>query len=281
MPPVVLLLAAMVSIQTGAALAKGLFPAVGASGATALRLIFAAVMLGVVFRPWRGPMTWAEGRWIALYGVALGAMNLLFYMAIARIPLGVAVAVEFVGPLGVALMASRRRADFAWIGLAVAGLLLLAPRGGGGAPLDPLGLGLALAAGACWGLYIIFGQRAGATHGGRATALGMLAAALLAAPVGIVSAGPALLAPSVLGLALVVGLLSSAVPYTLEMAALQRLPTVTFGVFMSIEPALGALSGLVLLGERLTLVQGAAIAAIMAASIGSVMTRRETTGGAP
>ena len=273
--PVLLIVAAMASIQSGAATAKlTLFPAVGAEGTTALRVTLAALILLVIWRPWR---TWPRGRalaWIAFYGVAMGVMNLLFYMALKTIPLGVAVALEFTGPLVVAIAGSRRRIDFAWIVLAAAGVLLLLPLGRLSKPLDPAGLALALGAGACWALYIVFGKRAGTAGTGQATALGMTAAALVVAPVGVASAGEALLSPGLMPTALAVAVLSSALPYSLEMMALRRLPQRTFGVLMSLEPALASLSGLILLGERLTLIQCVAIAAVIAASIGSAVTAK-------
>jgi inner membrane transporter RhtA len=272
---VLLVVAAMASIQTGAATAKlTLFPAVGAEGTTALRVVLAAAILMVLWRPWRAWPRGAAAGWIVLYGAAMGVMNLLFYMALKTIPLGVAVALEFTGPLVVAIAGSRRRLDFAWAALAAAGVALLLPMGRLSAPLDPAGLALALGAGGCWALYIVFGKRAGASGAGRATALGMTAAALIAAPVGYASAGLDLLSPALLPAALAVAVLSSALPYSLEMVALTRLPQRTFGVLMSLEPALGALSGLILLGERLTLAQSAAVAAVMAASIGSAATAR-------
>jgi inner membrane transporter RhtA len=272
---ILLIVAAMASIQAGAALAKlTLFPAVGAQGTTALRVALAALILLAVWRPWRALPRGAAAGWIVLYGAVMGVMNLLFYMALTTIPLGVAVALEFTGPLAVAIAGSRRRLDFLWILLAAAGVILLLPLGGLTAALDPVGIALALGAGACWALYILFGKRAGAAGTGRSTALGMTVAALIVAPVGYASAGASVLAPALLPAALAVAVLSSALPYSLEMVALRRLPQRTFGILMSLEPALGALSGLILLGERLTVVQSLAIAAVMAASVGSAATAR-------
>lgn len=264
----------MVSIQGGAALAKSLFPRVGADGATALRLAFAALLLLAWWRPWRQSLDRKGALLVALYGAALGAMNLMFYRAIASIPLGLAVALEFTGPLALALIASRRLLDFVWVGLAGAGILLLAPIAPRGGALDLLGVAFALGAGACWALYIVFGQRAGAAQGGRATSLGMCVAAVLVVPVGVANAGSALLSADLLPAALGVGILSSALPYSLEMAAMRRLRAATFGVLMSLEPAVAALSGLWFLGERLTLTQSAAIACVMLASFGSAATAR-------
>lgn len=265
-------LVAMVSIQSGASLAKELFPAVGAPGASALRLLFATVALFAVFRPWRNWPRASAWRAIALYGLSLGGMNLLFYQALARIPLGVAVALEFVGPLAVALVASRRRRDFVWAAFAIAGLALLLPVHQLASGLDPLGTAYALAAGGCWALYIVFGKRVGdSVPGGLATSLGMACALALTFPVGWAHAGSALLDWRLLPLGLAIGVLSSALPYSLEMVALKALPTQTFGILMSMEPAIAALSGLLFLGERLSPPQLVAMGLVMAASVGSTL----------
>lgn len=260
----------MVSIQGGAALAKRLFPVVGAEGAIAYRVSFAALILLILWRPWRQLPRGRQWLDIWRYGVSLGVMNLLFYMAIARIPLGIAVALEFTGPLAVALWASRGPRDYMWAALAVVGLALLLPIAPGAA-LDPAGVGLALGAGTCWALYIVFGKRAGGSplNGGVVTSLGMLCAAVAATPFGIYHAGRTLLDPALLPVGLAVGLFSSALPYSLEMIALKELPTQTFGILMSTGPAVAALSGLVFLGERLAWVQVLAIALVIAASVGS------------
>ena len=273
--PILALVAAMVSIQSGAALAKGLFPVVGAAGVTTLRVGFSALILLAVWRPWRRGPERSEIGAIALYGAALGLMNLLFYLALRTIPLGIAVAIEFTGPLAVALFGSRRALDFAWIGLAVVGLGLLLPLGET-STLDPTGAALALAAGLCWAGYIVYGQRAGRAGGGRAVSLGMGVAALVVAPVGLVEAGKDLFTPATLGTGLVIAVLSSALPYSLEMFALTRLPRPAFGVLMSLEPTVAALAALALLGERLTLVQWGAIGCIVAASAGITLANRKS-----
>jgi inner membrane transporter RhtA len=277
---------AMVSVQCGAALAKELFPVVGVAGATALRLTLASLMLAIVWRPWRLAPTACAMRSILIYGAAMGLMNFLFYSSLERIPLGIAVALEFTGPLAVAIAASHRAVDFLWIVLAAAGIVALLPHGvvppwvglpGQGPPglgsrgLPPAGIACALGAGVCWALYIVFGQRAGSAHGGATAALGTLVGAALIVPVGVAHAGAALFSPALLPTACAVALLSSALPYSLEMYALTRLPARTFGVLMSAQPALGALSGLCFLGERLTVIQWAAIAGIMIASGGSAV----------
>lgn len=271
--PLAALLVAMLCFLLGATLAKSLFPIVGAGGAAALRLGIAAVILLLVWRPWHIRLTKPQLRTVLVYGVALGWMNYLFYLALSYIPLGITMALEFTGPLGVALFASRRPIDFLWVALAALGLAALLPLGLGRQPLSALGVAYALGAGLCWALYIIFGRRAGAAHGGQVTSLGMVIGAVMIVPVGYSYSGTALFAPAILPAALGVAVLSSALPYTLEMYAMPRVPTRTFGVLMSLNPALGALAGLIFLHETLSLVQWGAIISIVAASAGSGATR--------
>lgn len=278
---VALLVVAMASIQSGAAIAKQLFPVVGAAGAAALRLSFAALVLAAVLRPWRRRMDAAAWRSVIVYGIALAGLNGLFYASLRTVPLGIATALEFTGPLFVAMLASRRLLDFAWIGLAVAGLALLLPLGGASASVDLTGAAFALGAGVCWALYIVYGQKAGSEHGLAATAWAVAIAAACVLPFGVASAGAALLTPSILPLALAVAVLSTAFPYALEMVGLRSLPQKTFGTLMSLEPAIAALSGLVLLGERLAPVQWLAIGAIIAASAGTTATAAQTKDAAP
>ncbi|HSZ52302.1 MAG TPA: EamA family transporter [Caulobacteraceae bacterium] len=269
--PIAGLLAAMASFQLGASFAERLFPMVGPAGAAALRLLGSSLILAVVRRPWRGLAGRPPAPALIAYGVSLGAMNTLFYLALARLPLGIAVAVEFVGPLGVAMAASRRLLDLAWIALAVGGLLLLLPLGLEAHSVDPIGVLLALAAGACWAAYIVFGRRAGNAHGGHATGLGVFIATLVFLPPQIALQGHALFPPAAIPIALGVALLSSALPYSLEMYALTRVPTRVFGTLMSLEPAVGALAGLTLLGQHLSLLQWTGISAVMAASLGAAL----------
>jgi inner membrane transporter RhtA len=271
--PVGMLLIAMASVQTGASLAKSLFPAVGAQGTTAMRLIFASILMLLILRPWRTTFTASSLRTVLIYGIALGGMNFLFYMAIRTIPLGVGVALEFTGPLAVALFHSRKITDFIWIALAVTGLALLIPMGQADS-LDLNGALYALGAGVCWAGYILFGQKAGADHGVQTAALGVVIAAIFIAPIGVAHAGIALLNPSLIPVAIGVAILSTALPYTLEMVALTRMPVRTFGTLMSMEPAVGALSGLMFLHESLSLTQWLAIGAIIAASAGATLTTR-------
>jgi inner membrane transporter RhtA len=273
--PIAVLIAAMLCFQLGATMAKGLFPAVGASGTAALRLALSAIMLLAVWRPWRLRLRPNEIRVILIYGLALGWMNFFFYLSLRYIPLGVAVALEFAGPLALAMAASRRAVDFVWILMAGLGLFALLPLGLGSAQLDLVGVGCGLAAGACWALYIHFGRKAGAAHGGQTTALGMTIGAIVILPIGAAQAGMQMLSPAILPAALGVALLSSAIPYSLEMLAMPQLPTRTVGVLMSLDPALGAVAGLLFLGESLSWIQWAAIVCIMAASAGSAATGRD------
>ncbi len=269
--PLGLLIIAMISIQSGASLAKSLFPVVGAQGTTALRLIFASLILLLVLRPWRAHLTARSLRTVMLYGISLGSMNMLFYMSLQTVPLGIAVALEFTGPLAVALWASRKLIDFLWVALAVIGLLLLIPIGESSTSIDLVGAGYALGAGACWAAYIVFGQKAGADNGIQTAALGVTIAALFIAPIGVVHAGTALLDVSLIPAALGVAVLSTALPYSLEMVALTRMSARTFGTLASLEPVFAALSGLIFLHEDLSFTQWMAIGAIIVASIGATL----------
>lgn len=276
--PVIILLIAMTSIQGGASLAKSLFPLVGAPGVTALRLALGTLILVIVFKPWRLRFTREQRLPLLFYGLSLGAMNYMFYLAIQTVPLGVAVALEFTGPLAVALFASRRAVDFIWVILAVLGLWYLLPLGQDVTHVDLTGAAFALGAGACWAIYIISGQRAGEDHGPATVALGSLIAAIVFVPLGAFQAGDVLWHWSILPLGIAVAILSTALPYSLEMIALTRLPTRTFGTLMSMEPALAAVSGMIFLGETLALQQVLALMAIVIASMGSTLTlRREIT----
>ena len=262
---------AMASIQSGASLAKGLFPVVGAQGTTTLRLVFASLIMLIVLRPWRMRLTAASLRTVVIYGIALGGMNFLFYMSLRTVPLGIAVALEFTGPLAVALLGSRKPIDFLGVVLAVIGLFLLIPVGASGAHLDLAGAAYALGAGVCWAAYILFGQKAGADNGVQTAALGVMIAAIFIAPIGIVHAGAALFDLALVPAAIGVAILSTALPYSLEMIALTRMPARTFGMLASLEPVFAALSGLIFLQEMLTVTQWLAICAIIVASIGATL----------
>jgi inner membrane transporter RhtA len=267
-PPTGLVLVAIASTQLGAALAKSLFDQLGPTGTVLLRVVFAAVALTLIWRP--GLRRWSrrELALAAAFGVALAGMNLSFYAALDRIPLGVAVTLEFSGPLGVALLGSRRALDVLWALLAAAGIVLLADPTGG--TTDALGVAFALVAGACWAAYILLSQRAGrAFPGGTGLALAMSIGVVLLLPVGVSDGGAALLDPSALAIGASVALLSSAIPYSLELEALRRLPARVFGVLMSLEPAVAALVGFAVLGELLGAREVAAIVLVVTASVGA------------
>jgi inner membrane transporter RhtA len=265
-PPTGLLLGGIVSVQFGAALAKGLFPLVGAAGSAGVRLFFAAAVLLAVWRP-RARLT--RRQWIVTlgYGSVLGLMNLAFYEALQRLPLGIAVTIEFLGPLAIALAGSRRWLDAVWALLAGGGVVLLADLGG---DISLLGILFALAAAVCWASYILLGAKLGeATAGGSGLAIGMAVGTLVVAPFGVAEAGSALLNPTILIVGFGVALLSSVIPYSLELEALRKIPPRLFGVLMSVEPAVAALAGVLILHETLRPVQWLAILCVVAASAGA------------
>jgi len=269
--PILAVLGSIVSLCFGTSLAKHLFPVIGAPATTLLRVGFAAILMLAVQRPWRAwPAPRALG-WVVAYGVVLGAMNLSFYLALRTIPFGIAVAIEFTGPLAVALLSSRRALDFVWIVFAIAGLSLLVPRGSLDAALDMVGVGWALCAALCWALYIVVGQRAGHAAGRATVPLGLVVATLVALPFGIGNVGAVSSTPALLAFAAGVALLSSAIPYSLEIYALRHLPRQTFGILLSLEPAVAALAGWLLLAEALSHRQWLAIGCIMVASAGAAL----------
>jgi len=262
-------LAAVASVQFGAALAKTLFDDLGPGGTVFLRVLFAALLLLVLWRPRVGGRPRRDLALAAAFGVSLAGMNLSFYGALDRIPLGVAVTFEFVGPLGVAVVGSRRALDLLWVVLAAAGILLLSDFGDF-AGLDSGGVGLALLAGGFWAAYILLSARIGRVFsGGSGLALAMVVASVLLVPVGVADGGDALLQPGLLALGAAVAMLSSAVPYSLELEALRRLPEPVFGVLMSLEPAVAALAGFVVLGQDLRARELVAILLVVAASAGA------------
>lgn len=270
--PLLAIVGSLISVNVGAAYAKGLFPLVGSSGITAVRVGLASILLLAFWRPWRAPLAKGDAVNVAIYGIMLGMMNLLIYAAFARIPIGVAIAIEVIGPLAVVVFSSRHLRDFAWVACAAFGLWLLAPAAAGANALDPVGVAAALGAGFCWAMYIVFGKRVSTLKGGPVVAWGMFAAALCTVPLGIAQAGSALFAPEVLLGGLVVALLSSILPYSLEMMALSRLPRRVFGILVSAGPAVGALAGFLVLGEILSTTQWLAIGMIVVATAGSAAT---------
>jgi inner membrane transporter RhtA len=268
-----MVLGAIISIQLGAAVAVGLFSEIGAAGVVFLRALAGALVLSAIWRPGL-PRDRDSLRLMLLFGVSLAGVNLCFYESIDRIPLGTAVTLEFIGPLAVAVFTSGRRRDWLWAGLAAIGIVLLTG-GIGGSELDPLGTALALGAGFFWGAYILLGKRVGAeSSGGGGLALAMLFSAVLTAPFGIPSGGTDLLLPTVIATGIAVGVLSAAIPFSLELEAMRRLPSSVFGVMMSIEPAVAAAVGLVFLGQVIEPLQVVAVLLVVAASAGALSTSR-------
>lgn len=265
-----LLLLSMASIHSGAAIAKSLFTQVSPFGAVSLRLGLGALVLPSIARPrWR-QYTWQDYRLLGLLGLSMGVMNALVYHAIAYIPVGVGVTLEFVGPLGVALVHSRRGTDLLWVAMAAIGVVLLAPVGN--ISLHPIGVVLALMSGGCWAAYIVLAASVGRVFPGiEGLAMAIALGAIGVVPFGIVSDGARLLSPSILIAGLAVAVLSSALPYALEMAALRQLPIKAFGVFMSLEPAVASGIGLLLLGEQLSFRMVSAMALVCFASAGSTL----------
>ena len=278
--PFLAVLGSVTALGVGTSWAKqALFPVVGAQGTTAVRVGLSALLMLMLWRPWRWRLSRADAQAVVLYGAALGAMNLMFYLSLQTLPFGLAVAIEFAGPLAVAIWSSRRAVDFVWVALAMAGLGMLLPLGLNGSTLDPVGVLYALGAAVFWALYIVFGKRAGHLHAGHTVSLGLLVAALVVVPVGVVHAGAALLSPTVLLIGVAVAAVSSAIPISLEMMALKRLPKEAFGIMISMEPAVAAVLALMLLGEHLSAIQWLAIGCIVAASMGSAATAARPTGG--
>lgn len=262
------ILTSLIAMNLGAALAKHLFPLIGAYGVTAMRISLAALVLMLLNRPWRRPVPASLLPGLIGYGAALGLMNVLIYQAFARLPIGIATGIEVLGPLSVVLLRSRSAGDLVWLASAMTGLALLLPlRSQAG--LDLLGLAFASSAAICWALYIVFGKRVAEALGRDAVAWGMLVAAVITAPVGLAASGTRLFDPALLALGFGVALLSSVLPYSLEMEAMRRLPTHLFGTLLSSAPAVAAVGGFIVLGEVLTGLQWVAILLIVIASGGA------------
>ena len=270
-PPTALVLFPIVSVQLGAAVAKSLFDSLGPGGTVFLRIAFAALVLFLLVRPKLGGYDRAGYLVAGLFGLVLAGMNFSIYLAFDRIPLGVAVTLEFVGPLGVAVAGSRRVLDLLWVVLAAAGILMLAPLGVlGGKDLDPVGVAFALLAGCLWACYILLSASTGSAFpGGTGLVIALCVGTLVLFPFGIAGAGYALLDPKLLLAGFGVAMLSSAIPYSLELEALRKLPARVFGVLMSLDPAVAALAGLVVLGERLEMRAVAAVLFVTIASAGA------------
>lgn len=268
-PPTALVLAGIVSVQVGAALAKQLFASAGAAGVVSMRLVFAGVVL-LLF--WRSALRigWRAVPVALAYGAVLGLMNLSFYESIDRIPLGMAVTIEFLGPLAVALAGSRRWTDPVWAVLAGGGVVLLTQADG---DIQWLGVLFALGAGVLWASYILLSAALGEqTSGGGGLAIAMAFGGVLIAPIGVFEAGSSLLDPAVLVVGFLVAMLSSVLPYSVELEALRRIPPRVFGVLMSLEPAVAALAGLVVLGQFMNIPQWLGIVCVVAASVGATRT---------
>ncbi|MET7742887.1 EamA family transporter [Streptomyces sp. NPDC005385] len=270
--PVGLVLAGGISVQFGGALAVSLMPRVGALGVVTLRLLVAAIVLIAICRPTVRGHSRADWNTVIVFGLTMAAMNGLFYQAVARIPLGPAVTLEVLGPLALSVITSRRAVNLLWAGLALGGVFLLG--GGGFTSLDPAGIAFALGAGAMWAAYIVFSARTGRRFPqADGLALAMVVAAVAFLPLGIAESGSRLLVPTTVALGAAVAVLSSVLPYTLELLALRRLPASTFAILMSLEPAVAATAGFLVLDQALSLIESLAIALVIAASMGAVRTQ--------
>jgi inner membrane transporter RhtA len=275
--PIFFILISMISVQGSASIAKYLFPILGPQGMTAWRLFFSAILLVLIFKPWRKAMTKKALKYIFLYGISIGCMNLAFYNAIARIPIGIAVGIELTGPIVVAMCSSRKVLDFIWLGVAVVGLAMLLPIHQASNHLDPIGILYALLAGSGWACYILFGRKASALHGSSSVAIGSVIASCFLFPIGIWQTGSAMFSLELIPMVFVVSLLASAIPYGLDMMALPKLPAKTFSTLMSLSPVLAALSGLIVLHEQLTYYQWLAIVFIIISSMGTVLAISQPT----
>jgi inner membrane transporter RhtA len=270
-PPFPAVFLAIISVQAGAALAKSLFPALGAAGTSTLRIGISALILFAFNRPNLKELSAAQWKAIIPYGLCLGAMNGVFYMALSRIPLGLAVALEFVGPLLLSVITSKSRLDYLWVLLALAGIAFITPWNGQG--IDLYGAAMALLAGGFWAGYIVLGQRTSALiDGGKAVTVGMIFATLLILPFGIADGKLGDFTAAMIPSALALGLLCSAIPFSLEINALKHISAKTFSILMSLDPAVAAVCGLIFLKEHLSVPEWLAIALVITASLGSALT---------
>ncbi|MTH16838.1 DMT family transporter [Flavobacterium sp. LC2016-01] len=273
LPPVPAVLLAIISVQCGAAIAKTLFPAIGAAGTASIRIGVSALLLLLAYRPNLKAITPAQWKIVIPYGLSLGAMNLIFYFAIERIPIGLAVTLEFVGPLLLAIAGSKRLVDYCWVLLAAVGILLIAPWTN--ERIDSLGVLFALLAGALWAAYIVFGGKISKImNDGQAVSTGMLFAAILVLPFGLFENGLVNLTPKLFGMGVALALLSSAIPFTLEMKALGQLPPRTFSILMSLEPAAASICAFIFLQEKLRFSEILAVICVVIASAGSTLTAK-------
>lgn len=270
--PMAAAFASLISLQVGAAFAKTIFPLIGTDGVAALRIGISALLLTIAFRPWTAKFKRHHWPSIVIYGAMIGLMNLLIYRAFLHIPVGIAISIEVLGPLGVSLLSSKRKADVLWILFALAGVLLL-PFNQASTSLNLVGVFYAVLAAICWGLYIKTASTV-SQLGSKGVTTGMFIAALFMVPIGTVQAGSALFTPHILMLGLIIALLSSAVPFLLDMYALKRLPRSIFGVLMSASPAVSAIAGAIILNEQLSTLQWLGIGAISLACIGASLAKK-------
>ena len=270
---IVLLLLAMISIQSSGSLAKLLFEHFPVLTVSAIRMLLSALILAVVFQIWRANLKTVRWKAILSYGCALAGMNILFYLSIDRLPLGIAVSFEFIGPLGVALYYAKQKYDFIWVGLAIIGIILLFPFQQAAQSLDPIGIAMALGAGACWALYIVAGQKPTGVSGNHSVCLGMFVGTLILLPVLLTSPALAQVNNHPYFIYFVIlAITASALPFSLEMIALRNMTPLSFGTLTSLEPAIAALSGYIFLSEQLLWTQVLALLTIVSASIGCTIT---------
>lgn len=276
-PPIPAVLLAIISVQGGAAIAKGMFPLLGATATVTLRIVLSAIILLLAYRPNFKQITAKQWKLVSLYGVSLGAMNLTFYLSLSRIPLGLAVTLEFIGPLILAISTSKKATDLIWALMAAAGISLIAPWSAD-SNIDLIGAGLSLIAGGFWALYIIIGGKASqAMDSGTAVSIGMLVASCVVLPFAFADARIFEATTKLLAMGVAIALLSSAIPFTLEMNALKHIPAKTFSILMSLEPAAAAICGLLFLHEYLSTYEWMAIALVMGASTGATLTKTKQT----
>ncbi len=275
LPPVPAVFGSILSVQIGAAMAKSLFPALGATGTTTLRIGLSAIMLILVNRPNLTKLSRPQWNAVISYGICLGAMNGIYYLALSRIPLGMAVTLEFIGPLVLAVVGSKRKIEFLWVLLAAAGIALIAPWNGKG--IDLFGAGMALLAGVFWAGYILLGRRTSTVmEGKQAVTIGMIFATLVILPFGISGGGLLHFTPLMILPAVALALFSSAIPFSLEIYALKHIPPKTFSILMSLEPAVASICGMIFLKEFLSLTEWMAVSLVVIASAGATLTKEQT-----
>lgn len=277
-PPIPAVLLAILSVQGGAAIAKSIFPLMGAAGTASLRIVLSAIILLIAYRPNFRKISTKQWKLVIPYGIVLGAMNISFYLSLARIPLGLAVTLEFIGPLLLAISTSRKALDFLWAVLAAFGIALIAPWNSDNNNIDLIGASLALLAGVFWAAYIVIGGKTSKVmDSGQAVSIGMLVASCIVIPFAITEGNLIEITPKLFSMGLAIALFSSAIPFTLEMSALKHIPAKTFSILMSLEPAVAAFCGLLFLKEQLSIFEWTAIAMVVIASTGSTLSKSQKT----